>query len=86
MEGRRTTYDALICALDAAMSRKERGEPMDQPERVIRKTPHRCVWEEMKRQAMKIDALKPLFDAVPEAYASPLRRRTRSVRVVISPR
>lgn len=69
LEGRRTTYDTLVCALAAATAarRLDTEANLDRPARVVAGSPHRCVWEEMKRQATKLPELAPLFAAVPEA-------------------
>lgn len=69
VEGRKTSYYSLLCALDAAAMHKSRGEALDGPKCVIEGTPHRCVWEEMKRQAKKLPLLMSRFNAVPEVLA-----------------
>lgn len=67
VEGRRTAYETLVIALESARTRKQNGDPLDGPVRVVGNIPHRSVWEEMKRQASKIAPLASLFGAVPEA-------------------
>lgn len=69
LEGRRTSYEALVCALQVASAARNADALADiqRPARVVAGTPHRCVWEEMKRQRAKLDELVPLFEAVPEA-------------------
>ena len=71
VEGRRTAYSQLISALRAATGERAANPAaaLEHPQRAIFNTSHRSVWEEMKRQAGRIDELRRLFEVVPEALA-----------------
>jgi hypothetical protein len=63
--GRRTSYGLLEAALAGAVAKSRDGISIDGARDSIKNTPHRCVWEEMKRQRARPE-LKPHFDALPE--------------------
>jgi len=67
VEARRVGYAALVCALEAARTRKQEGKDLGPPRLSIEWTPHRSVWEAMKRQRAKVAELAELFEAVTEA-------------------
>jgi uncharacterized protein (TIGR02646 family) len=71
VEGRRTAYSQLISALRVAKAERDNtpAAAFDDPRRAIRRTSHRSVWEEMRRQRDRVDELRRLFEAVPEALS-----------------
>lgn len=74
-QARRTTRDALTLALLATLVDRHAavgvlgGAPPPSARDTVTNTPHRFVWEEMKRQGTMSGLYGKLFQAVPEALA-----------------
>lgn len=67
---RKNEYRGYRDRLAQYIAGKQNGEPEDMLEQRIdslQRCSHRTVWEEMKRQASRIDDLQPLFTSAPEA-------------------
>ncbi len=65
VEGREEACRSLCQVLDGVPRLRAKGEPLDGERRSVRNTPHRSVWEEMKRQRDRVAELRRLFAMAP---------------------
>jgi uncharacterized protein (TIGR02646 family) len=66
VEGRRTAYEDRCAKAAAAPARRHDPRALAALQRAIEHTPHRSVWEEMKRQLERVADLELLFVDAPE--------------------
>lgn len=70
VKARRHAYRSLESLLAQYVRRRDdRSEDLVHIEREIRVAPHPAVWFEMRRQHLRIEALRHLFEQVPQALA-----------------
>ena len=67
---RENAYTGYVARLEQIVARRQQGATLDQLAdriRELKRTPHRTVWLEMKRQRQIVAELAPLFAAEPDA-------------------